>query len=63
MSLATGFVASKKPTEFNPVQKVDTPKELTPREMKEEIEKLQKRVSYLEAEIIKKDAKIKELTA
>jgi hypothetical protein len=29
--------------------------------MKEEIEKLKNRVAYLEAEIIKRDAKIKEL--
>jgi len=64
MSLAPGFDASKKVTmpDFNPV-KAEAPKELTPLEMKEEIEKLSKRVSYLEAELIKKDAKIKELSS
>ena len=36
-------------------------KELTPKEIKEEWEALKKRVAYLEAELLKRDAKIKEL--
>jgi len=35
---------------------------LSERELKEEVDKLTKRVAYLEAELIKKDAKIKELS-
>jgi len=42
---------------------VEAPKELNERELKDEVEKLQKRVAYLEAELIKKDAKIKELSS
>lgn len=60
MSLAPGFVKKERSLEFNPVVQ-EAPKELSEKEMKEEIEKLTKRVAYLEAEIVKKDAKIKEL--
>jgi len=61
MSLAPGFVQKKQSVEFNP-EKVAAPKELSDKEMREEIDKLTKRVAYLEAEIIKKDARIKELS-
>jgi len=33
---------------------------MSEKELKDEVDKLTKRVAYLEAEIIKKDAKIKE---
>jgi len=59
-SLAPGFVAKKQNVEFNP-EKVAEEKPLSEKELKEEVEKLTKRVAYLESEIIKKDAKIKEL--
>jgi len=36
---------------------------MTEKEMKEEIDKLSKRVSFLEAELVKRDAKIKELSS
>jgi len=60
MSLAGGFV-KKAPVAFNP-DKQDAPKELSEKEVRAEHEKLKQRVAYLEAEIIKKDAKIKELS-
>jgi len=60
-SLAPGFVPGKKVVqEFKP-EKSEV-KALTERELVDEVDKLTKRVSYLEAEIIKKDAKIKELS-
>jgi len=40
----------------------DSEKELSPAELKKEVETLSKRVAYLEAEIAKKDAHIAELT-
>jgi len=59
-SLAPGFVAKPKAAvEFNPT-KVEE-KQLSEKELREEHEKLTKRVSYLEAELAKRDAKIKEL--
>jgi WD40 repeat protein len=61
MSLAPGFVQKKTVVEFNP-DKQTAPKELSEKELREENEKLQKRVAYLEAELIKRDAKIKELS-
>jgi len=61
MSLAPGFVQKKQVAEFNP-DKQTTPKELSEKELREENEKLAKRVIYLEAELRKKDAYIKELT-
>lgn len=62
MSLAPGFVQKKTVMEFNP-DKQAAPKELSEKELKEENEKLAKRVAYLEAELIKRDAKIKELSS
>jgi hypothetical protein len=61
MSLAPGFVQKKTVVEFNP-DKQSAPKELSEKELREENEKLQKRLAYLEAELIKRDAKIKELS-
>jgi len=60
-SLAPGFVQKKQTGEFNP-EKQSAPKELSEKELKDECEKLQKRVAYLEAELIKRDAKIKDLS-
>lgn len=59
ISLEGGFVApEKKEVVF---EKKEEKKELSPLELKSEVEKLQTRVAYLEAELVKKDAKIKEL--
>jgi len=59
-SLAPGFVAKEKPVDFNPVaQKVEAPK--SERELSTENEKLKNRVAYLESELTKRDAKIKDL--
>jgi len=60
-SMAPGFVAKKQNTDFNP-EKVAEAKPLSEKELKDEVEKLTKRVAYLEAELIKKDAKLKELS-
>jgi coronin-1B/1C/6 len=62
VSLEGGFTKKDKPaTEFKPVQQ-EAKKELSDKELREEYEKLQKRVAYLEAELVKRDAKIKELS-
>lgn len=60
VSLAQGFVA-KPAAEFKAVPQQEE-KPLSEKEMKDEREQLLKRIAYLEAELIKKDAKIKELT-
>jgi len=62
VSLEGGFVAKPK-TEFKPtvVKEVKEEKPKTETEWKQEVEALNKRVAYLEAEIAKKDARIKEL--
>jgi len=60
-SMAPGFVQKKTVVEFNP-EKVEE-KQWTEKELKDEVDKLTKRVAYLEAELVKKDAKIKELSA
>jgi coronin-1B/1C/6 len=63
-SLAPGFVPKEKPAAaFNPVaqQKEEGPQ--TEKELREAYEKLKTRVAYLEAELVKKDAKIKELSS
>jgi len=61
VSLEAGYVPPKNKAFV--VDKVEeTPeKELTPLEMKNKIQELENRVSYLEAEIAKRDLKIKEL--
>nr|BAD74160.1 coronin [Physarum polycephalum] len=63
-SLAPGFVPKTQPAAtFNPVaQKVEEGPQ-TEKELRDAYEKLKTRVAYLEAEIVKKDAKIKELSA
>lgn len=60
-SLAPGHVVKEKPvSEFAPVaQKPEGPQ--NEKELREEYEKLKSRVAYLEAEIVKRDAKIKDL--
>jgi len=58
-SLELGFV-KKENVAFNPVAAHEE-KQLSEKELKEENEKLKNRVAYLEAEIIKRDAKIKDL--
>jgi coronin-1B/1C/6 len=57
-----GFVQKERPAaEFFPVaQKLDDGP-TTEKELRDAYEKLKVRVAYLEAELIKKDAKIKEL--
>jgi len=60
-SLAPGFVQKKVANDFNPEKQAED-KPLSEKELKEEVEKLHKRVAYLEAELIKRDAKIKELS-
>merc|ERR1712137_827712 len=64
VSLEGGFVAKAKP-EFKPtaVKEVKEEKPKTEAEWREEVTALNKRVAYLEAEIAKKDARIKELEA
>jgi len=60
VSLAPGFVAQKKTeTSFKTVA-VET-KQLSPAELQKENETLKKKVAHLEAEIVKRDARIKEL--
>lgn len=64
-SMAPGFVAAIRPADFHPVLK-EAPKEEKPKtekELKDEIEELKKHVAYLETELAKKDAQIKDLQA
>jgi hypothetical protein len=57
-------VAKEKPAAaFNPVAQKAEEGPQTEKELREAYEKLKARVAYLEAEVIKKDAKIKELSA
>jgi hypothetical protein len=60
-SLEKGFVQRERAADFNPT-KVEEAKPLSERELKEEVERLTNRVAYLEAELVKRDAKIKELS-
>jgi len=62
VSLEGGFVAKDK-SEFKPTVVVEAvaEKPKTEVEYKAEIEQLNKRVSFLEAELVKRDAKIREL--
>jgi len=62
-SLAPGFVQKEKPaSEFKVVQQVvEGPK--NEKELRDEYEKLKNRVSYLEAELVKRDQRIKDLEA
>jgi WD40 repeat protein len=60
-SMAPGFVAGKKPAEFKPqvVKEEEGPK--NEKELRDEYEKLKSRVAYLESELVKRDARIKQL--
>lgn len=59
-SLAPGFVKAAAPkAEFKPV--VQEKKVLSEADLQAEVDKLSKRISFLEAELVKKDARIKEL--
>jgi len=62
VSLERGFVARDK-SEFQPIVVVEVQEEKpkTESEWRSEVEALSKRVSYLEAELVKKDAAIKQL--
>jgi hypothetical protein len=60
VSLEGGFVP-RAPQEFKPSVVAEEEKELSEAELRVEVEKLTKRVSYLEAELVKRDAKIAEL--
>lgn len=62
ISLETGFVPREKP-EFKPTTTVEVKEEKpkTELEWKQEVEALTKRVAFLEAELVKRDARIKEL--
>jgi len=60
VNLENGFAPSEK-KETKTFSKVEDDKELTPNENKAKVEELTKRVAYLEAELAKRDAKIKEL--
>jgi hypothetical protein len=62
VNLSPGFVPTSKPAqEFKPVVKEDEgPK--NEKELRAEYEKQKQRISYLEAELIKRDARIKELS-
>jgi len=60
-SLAPGFVQKKVVNDFNPDKAVEE-KPKSEREMRDDVEKLQKRVAFLEAELVKRDAKIRELS-
>jgi len=61
-SMQGGFVVKDKPADFKPEKQADE-KHLSEKEMKDELEKLNKRINYLEAELVKRDAKIKELSS
>jgi len=62
VQLGSGFVKKEAPaTEFKPVVKEESGP-ASEKELRDEYEKLKKRVAYLESELVKKDAKIKELS-
>jgi len=61
-SLAPGFVQKKVVNDIVFDKKAEE-KPLSEHELKSEVDKLTKRVAFLEAEIVKKDAKIKELSS
>jgi len=59
-SLAPGFIQKPKSADFNP-DKVEDAKPLSEKELRDTNDKLEKRVAYLEAELVKRDARIKEI--
>jgi len=60
-SMAPGFVAPKKEKTETKFEKVEE-KTMSEKELKDEVERLTKKVAYLESELVKKDAKLKELS-
>lgn len=60
-SLAPGFVEKPQAAATNFVKAADAPAKLSADELASENDKLKKRVAYLEAELAKKDAQIKDL--
>lgn len=62
VSLEGGFVLKEKPKQQTFIQKEEPKGPQGEKELKEALDAAQKRVAYLEAEILKKDAKIKELS-
>eukprot|EP01096_Ripella_sp_DP13-Kostka_P010029 TRINITY_DN38_c0_g1_i1.p1 TRINITY_DN38_c0_g1~~TRINITY_DN38_c0_g1_i1.p1 ORF type:complete len:450 (-),score=217.46 TRINITY_DN38_c0_g1_i1:73-1422(-) len=60
VNLEGGFVARERP-EFKPSVVVEEKAELTEAELRTEYEKLTRRVAFLEAELVKRDARIAEL--
>jgi len=61
VTLSPGFVAPKQNSSSFKAVEVEGTKTLTPKELEAENAKLKSRVSYLEAELAKKDAKLREL--
>jgi len=62
VKLGAGFVPKAKVQDFKPeVQEEEGPK--TEKELRDEFEKLKKRVAFLEGEVAKRDSRIKELEA
>jgi coronin-1B/1C/6 len=61
VSLAPGFVPPKAQESSFKTVAVDEPKKMSDKEIREENEKLKKRVAHLETELTKRDARIKEL--
>jgi hypothetical protein len=63
VNLSPGFVPTTKPAQdFKPVVKEDEgPK--NEKELRDEYEKQKKRIAFLEAELVKRDARIKELSS
>jgi len=59
VNLEHGFAPSEKKEKA--ISKVEEEKELTPAESKHKVEELTRRVAYLEAELAKRDARIKDL--
>jgi coronin-1B/1C/6 len=59
VSLSQGFVSKPKTTNFVPEVKEE--KQMSEKELRDEVEKLSKRVAYLESELVKRDIRIKEL--
>jgi len=60
INLAPGFVATKTNESSFKTVAVDEPKKLSEKELRDENEKLKKRVAHLETELAKRDAKLKE---
>jgi len=61
VSLEGGFVAKEKPQSFNAVKQQVEEGPKGEKELKEALDKANTRVAYLEAELVKRDARIKEL--